>query len=54
MSPYFAMHAGLLRYVAKEFTESARADEKNGKRLELYASILERIVEDLSVGTRPA
>ena len=48
MSPYFATHTGMLRYLAREFTESAQADQQNGKKLALYASILERMVEELS------
>lgn len=48
MSPYFATHAGMLSYVAREFSELAHADQDNGKKLALYASILQRMVNELN------
>lgn len=48
MSPYFATHAGMLSYVAREFSELARGDERDGKKLALYATILERMVDELN------
>ncbi len=47
MSPYFATHAGLLQYVAREFSELATADSSEGRKLAIYAAILERMVADL-------
>jgi hypothetical protein len=49
MSPYYATHAGLLSYVAREFAELAQAnDDPNAKQLAIYASILERMVSELT------
>ncbi len=49
MSPFYATHAGMLGYVAREFAELARTgDRANAQRLALYASILERMVSELT------
>jgi hypothetical protein len=49
MSPFYATHAGMLSYVAREFAELARSgDNANAQRLALYASILERMVSELT------
>ena len=48
MSPYFATHAGMLSYVAREFSELSRDDVRDGKKLALYATILERMVDELN------
>jgi len=49
MSPFYATHAGMLSYVAREFAElSQSGDYPNAKRLALYASILERMVNELT------
>jgi hypothetical protein len=49
MSPFYATHAGMLSYVAREFAELARSgDHANARRLALYASILERMVSELT------
>ncbi len=48
MSPYFATHAGMLSYVAREFSEIARDDARDGKKLAIYATILERMVNELN------
>ena len=48
MSPFYATHAGMLSYVAREFAELARRDNPNAERLALYATILERMVLELT------
>jgi hypothetical protein len=49
MSPFYATHAGMLSYVAREFAELARSDDTaHAQRLALYASILERMVSELT------
>jgi hypothetical protein len=49
MSPFYATHAGMLSYVAREFAELAqRRDNPNAQRLAIYASILERMVLELT------
>jgi hypothetical protein len=51
MSPFYATHAGMLSYVAREFATLARSgegDNPSAKRLALYASILERVVSELT------
>lgn len=49
MSPFYATHAGMLSYVAREFAELSQAhDDPNARRLALYASILERMVSELT------
>jgi hypothetical protein len=49
MSPFYATHAGMLSYVAREFAELAqRRDNPNAQRLALYASILDRMVLELT------
>jgi hypothetical protein len=50
MSPYFATHAGMLGYVAREFNALARAEPENTKRFALYATILERMIDELDEG----
>ena len=55
MSPYFATHAGMLRYVARDLSDCARRsgrDSAQAKKLELYAAILDRMSEELSAPTR--
>ena len=48
MSPFYATHAGMLSYVAREFAElSQTGDDPNARRLALYASILQRMVDEL-------
>ena len=48
MSPFYATHTGMLSYVAREFAElSQAADDPNARRLALYASILQRMVDEL-------
>jgi hypothetical protein len=55
MSPYFATHAGLLRYVARDLSDCARrAESAQAKKLELYAAILDRMIEELSAPNRAA
>ena len=57
MSPYFATHAGLLSYVARDLSDCARngdTDSDQAKKLELYAAILDRMIEDLSAPSRAA
>jgi hypothetical protein len=54
MSPYFATHAGMLSYVAREFNELARADAAEGEKLAIYASILERMVHELNTRAEPS
>ena len=57
MSPYFATHAGLLRYVAQDLSDCARRadhDSAQAKKLELYAAILDRMIEELSAPSRAA
>jgi hypothetical protein len=59
MSPFYATHAGMLSYVAREFAELSQArDDPNAQRLALYASILERMVSELTTrrqdGGQPA
>ncbi len=54
MSPYYATHAGMLKCVAREFTDLARTDAKDGKRFAMYAQVLERMIADLAVKTPPA
>ncbi len=53
MSPYFATHAGLLRYVAKDFEDMARTAGDQSERLRVYASILERMVNELAPNATP-
>lgn len=48
MSAYYATHAGLLRYVADDFSAMAVADAERGRELELYAEILRRMIDDLA------
>ena len=48
MSPYFATHAGLLRYVAEDFLAMADSSTEQAERLRVYASILERMVNELT------
>jgi hypothetical protein len=49
MSPFYATHAGMLSYVAREFAElSLSGDDPNAKRLALYATILERMIDELT------
>jgi len=53
MSPFYATHAGMLAYVAREFAELARSggragDGASAERLALYASILEHMVSELT------
>ncbi|MEJ0068802.1 MAG: hypothetical protein WDO24_08835 [Pseudomonadota bacterium] len=49
MSPFYATHAGMLSYVARAFAElSQSGDAANAKRLAIYASILERMVDELT------
>ena len=49
MSPFYATHAGMLSVVAREFAELAqRRDNPNAQQLALYASILERMVLELT------
>ena len=53
MSPFYATHAGMLSYVAREFAELARTgDTRHARRLALYASILERMVSELTAPPR--
>ncbi len=48
MSPFYATHAGMLSYVAREFAELSQAGkDPNARRLAIYASILERMVDEL-------
>jgi len=57
MSPYFATHAGLLRYVARDLSDCARRsgpESAQAKKLELYAAILDRMIEELSAPNRAA
>jgi hypothetical protein len=48
MSPYYATHAGLLRYVAEEFTALSGQDAEHGDKLALYADILKHMIDELS------
>jgi hypothetical protein len=55
MSPYFATHTGLLRYVAQDLSDCARNAERNSphaRKLELYAAILDRMIAELSETNR--
>jgi hypothetical protein len=55
MSPYFATHAGLLSYVARDLSDCARSadrDSAQARKLELYAAILDRMIAELSAPTR--
>ena len=55
MSPYFATHAGLLRYVSRDLSDCARRSESaQARKLELYAAILDRMIEELSAPNRAA
>lgn len=53
MSGYYATHAGMLRYVARDLAELARRSPDEAQRLELYAAILERMVADLTGAPTP-
>ncbi len=53
MSGYYATHAGMLRYVARDLAELAQRSPEDARRLELYARILERMVADLMKAQRP-
>lgn len=48
MSPYFATHAGLLQYVADDFSALAGRDREHGDKLALYAEILSRMIDELT------
>ena len=48
MSPFYATHAGMLSVVAREFDELAASDSAEAPRLKLFASILQRMILDLS------
>ncbi|MFD2264485.1 hypothetical protein ACFSM5_16390 [Lacibacterium aquatile] len=48
MSPYYATHAGLLRYVAEEFSALSGQDPVHGDKLALYADILKHMIDELS------
>lgn len=53
MSPFYATHAGMLSVVAREFAELSQArDNPNARRLAIYASILERMVNELTAQTQ--
>ena len=59
MSPFYATHAGMLAYVAREFAQLARSGGRTGEgahapRLALYASILEHMVSELTAASVPA
>jgi hypothetical protein len=54
MSPYYATHAGLLRYVADDFAALAGQDREHGDKLALYADILQRMIDELSERVQPA
>lgn len=54
MSPHYATHAGMLKYVAREFNELARTDRKHTKRLKLYAAILERMINEIAPNSEAA
>lgn len=53
LSGYYATHAGMLRYVARDLAELARRAPEDARRLELYAAILERMVADLTAAREP-
>ncbi len=48
MSPYFATHAGLLQYVADDFSALAGRDREFGDKLALYADILRHMIDELA------
>lgn len=48
MSPYFATHAGLLQYVADDFSALAGRDREFGDKLALYADILRHMIDEIA------
>ena len=49
MSQYYISHAGMLQYLSREFRSAAQF-EPDGARYSTYASVLERIADDLMYG----
>ena len=49
MSRYYMSHAGMLQYLSREFRSAAKT-EPDGGRFSTYASVLERIADDLMYG----
>ncbi len=49
MSRYYISHAGMLQYLSREF-RSAALFETDGGRFSAYASVLDRIADDLMYG----
>lgn len=49
MSRYYVSHAGMLQYLSQEFRCAART-EPDGGRFSTYASLLDRIADDLLYG----
>lgn len=49
MSRYYISHAGMLQYLSQEFRSAARV-ELDGGRFSTYASLLDRIADDLMYG----
>ncbi len=49
MSRYYISHAGMLQYLSREFRSAAQI-EPDGARYSTYASVLERIADDLMYG----
>ncbi len=53
MSRYYDSHAGILRYISREFRFAAET-ESDGSRFSTYATMLDRIADDLIYGGQRA
>lgn len=47
MSPFYATHRSMLRYLADDFASASKSDDQHGDRLALYASILEQMLAEM-------
>ena len=53
MSRYYHSHAGILQYISREFRNAAET-EPDGNRFSTYATVLDRIADDLIYGVHEA